>query len=176
MEQIGMTHKRCQKNSITLVSLLIVLILFIPTSALADGYYHYTAPDMDITKGDWNSSFKVQRMNWHPWTSIGPVASIQSTLAPSVYGKKEHWHWFRMYHMGGGNYYSHHFHYVNNIEYKETLNVIRTNAPSYSKTGISNVYAWTPYAWVVYIVHKSGDIYPVDQAVLRMDYRNQEWW
>jgi len=170
-----MAHKRHQKDLNTLVSLLIILMMFFPTSALAYGYYHYTASDMDINKGDWNSNFKVKRMNWHPWTSIGPVASIQSTLAPSVYGKDKHWHWFRMYHMGGGSYYSHHLHYVNNIEYKETLRVIRTDTTSYSKTGNPDVYAWTPYAWVIYKVYKNGDIYPIDQEILRMDYRDQKW-
>lgn len=172
-----MNIKAHLKTALIVCSLTALLVTIFPVTAVADGYYHYTAYDMDINAGDWSSDQQVKRMYWHPWTPSGLGASFQSTLAPDVFGPGKQWHWVFLYDTGGGVFYGFYLHYAGGVEYKDTLRVIRTYSPwGFPKTGVLDEYAWAPYAWVIHKVYSKGNPYPVAQALALMELRDKDWW
>lgn len=171
-----MNIKARLRNALIRSSFSFYLVTLVSATAVADGYYHYTAIDMDIKAGDWTSNYQVKRMYWHPWTANGHGASFQSTLAPHVFGPGKQWHWVFLYDVGGGVFYGFYLHYAGGVEYKDTLRVIRTNSPwGIPKTGVADEYAWTPYAWVNHKVYADGNPYPVAQALVLMEFRDADW-
>lgn len=81
--------------------MICAVLVTIPITASADGYYDYRVKNYQYQ----NDQRILKRLNLHPWTMGGPGVSLYyETRGWGGPARTARWTWFPLKHLGGGKY------------------------------------------------------------------------
>ena len=140
------------------ISLAALLLVGLPATASAGGYYHYLAWDT-YHNNVWPSAKPIKRMYWHH-TSSGFGASIKC----GIKGVPIDWVWFPLADDGGHGYVG----YANESGFYLMVYVIRFDGQmgAFTLQPIKDAHAWSRNAWVRIVVIKNAKVVGFADEVL----------